>query len=231
MSLLAKSRLLIPDFPNWFSLPKPIYSLDAFAQVNERHKQAICLTFDDGPDPVYTPKILSLLADYNAKATFFVMGSVAEQHPELVAQIVKNGHAIGNHTYAHHHPWMINSALAKSEVTKTSSILERITGTVPRWFRPPFGRLRGVMRKRAYLEKMETVLWNHSIIDWGPLGTRAGITQRLDKIKAGDIVLMHDGKREQNHPEIILQCLPVFLRSLHDKSLVTATLDEFSQIK
>jgi hypothetical protein len=73
---------------------------------------------------------------------------------------------------------------------------------------------------------MVTVLWNRSIIDWGLLGTKAGITRRLDQVSPGDIVLMHDGRPGHNHPELTVQCLPGFLRSLVGNALVTCTLDE-----
>jgi peptidoglycan-N-acetylglucosamine deacetylase len=186
----------------------------------------ISLTFDDGPDPIYTQKILDLLADYDVKATFFVLGEAAEQFPYLLEKMLKAGHSIGNHTYSHHHPWMMSSSRAMYEVERTTNIIKDITGIAPRWFRPPFGRLRSAMRKQAQSEKMTTVLWSHSIIDWGLLGTEAGISKRLDSIKPGDIVLMHDGKREHNHPEILIQCLPKFLQSLSKRSLIICNLDE-----
>lgn len=185
------------------------------------------MTFDDGPDPLYTPKLLDILARYDAKATFFVMGEAAQKYPKLLEKIVESGHAIGNHTYSHGHPWIMTAARARDEVGKTTHLIKSIIGAAPRWFRPPFGRLRNAMRRQAHVEGMTTVLWNHSIIDWGPLGTTKGIKQRMDYIGSGDIVLMHDGKREHNHPEIMLRCLPDCLRSLHERSVVTATPDDF----
>jgi peptidoglycan/xylan/chitin deacetylase (PgdA/CDA1 family) len=186
----------------------------------------VCLTFDDGPDPLYTQKILDILAEYRVKASFFVLGSAAKTYPQLVEKMAEAGHSIGNHTYSHSHPWLVTSAYARDEVTRTSELIKKIIGYTPRWFRPPFGRLRTSMCKQANAEQMATVLWNHSIIDWGLLGTRQGISNRLAKVKAGDIVLMHDGKREKNRPEILIDCLPDFLESLKDKSLVTSNLDE-----
>ena len=210
-------------------LPRPIRTLEHFTHMGKVKidiKRQVCLTFDDGPDPDYTPEILAVLADYGVKATFFVVGEAAERFPQLVEKIVAAGHTIGNHTYSHRHPWLISSARAKSEVARTTDIVENIIGSAPRWFRPPFGRLRTAMRKQAHAEHMATVLWSHSIIDWGALGTKTGIARRLDQVKAGDIVLMHDGKPEQNRPGLTLQCLPGFLRSLAGKSLVACNLDE-----
>jgi len=219
-----------PDLAHYkrASLPPPVHRLSAPAHIgssgiNPAH--AICLTFDDGPDPVYTPKILDVLADYKAKATFFVLGEAAEQFPHLVEQMLQAGHSVGNHTYSHRHPWLMPSERAKQEVSQANSVIKNITGITPRWFRPPFGRLRNAMRMQAHIEQMTTVLWSHSIIDWGLLGTEVGIARRLAKIESGDIVLMHDGRPQHNRPDITAQCLPQFLKSLADKSLTTCNLD------
>lgn len=203
------------------SLPAPIKSLGEFGKT----ARALCLTFDDGPDPVYTPAILDILAAHHAKATFFVLGEAAKKYPDVVQRIIADGHSIGNHTYSHSHPWLASETRARQEVSITSHIIESITGVWPRWFRPPYGRLRYAMRQQALLESMETVLWNHSIIDWGLLGSTAGIRSRLENITAGDIVLMHDGQRDQNRPDNLLRFLPDFLASLPQKKLYTWSLD------
>lgn len=81
------------------------------------------------------------------------------------------------------------------------------------------------MRAQAHAEKMTTVLWSHSVVDWGMWGTENAITRRPERIAAGDIVLLHDGRPEHNRPATCLKCLPVFLQSLQDKSLVAKSLD------
>jgi peptidoglycan/xylan/chitin deacetylase (PgdA/CDA1 family) len=224
---LKALALLAPTSPK---LPPPIYKVAGLGNHGAfgDKKNPICLTFDDGPDPAYTQKILDILADFDIKATFFVLGRAAEQFPNLIEQMASAGHSIGNHSYSHHHPWMISSDRAKHEVAYTTAIIKKITGSAPRWFRPPFGRLRTAMRKQASNEKMATVLWSHSIIDWGPLGTETGISNRLQHIEPNDIILMHDGKREHNHPDIVIQCLPGLLRSLEEKSLTACNLDGVS---
>lgn len=213
-------------------LPAPVRRVAELAPssstqlIDAKTKRAICLTFDDGPDPVYTNKILDVLADYNVKATFFVVGEAAQQFPSLLERMVNDGHSIGNHTYSHRHPWLISSASAEHEVMQANTIINNITGAVPRWFRPPFGRLRTAMLKQVHAEGMATVLWSRSMIDWGRLGTAAGIARRLSQIEPNDIVLMHDGRPAHNHPEVTYKCLPLFLQSLADKSLAAHSLDE-----
>lgn len=210
-------------------LPAPIRAISPLNKLgipNVHALRSFCLTFDDGPDPLYTPKILEVLADHNARATFFMVGEAVEQFPGLVYEILKGGHAIGNHTYSHSHPWMMSPLRAQQEVSKTNILIRKITGITPRWFRPPFGRLRAAMRRQAHVEGMTTVLWSRSVIDWGMLGTKAGIARRLESIKLGDIVLMHDGKREANNPQFTIECLPTFLQSLGENALGACTLDE-----
>lgn len=203
-------------------LPKPIRSTATRGQT----ARAVCLTFDDGPDPVYTPAVLDVLAAYDVKATFFVLGEAAERFPQLVERIVAEGHSIGNHTYSHPHPWFTSEDIAREEVGKTSAIIEQIVGFRPRWFRPPYGRLRLAMRRQAAQHNMATVLWNHSIIDWGLLGSSSGIRSRLARINAGDIVLMHDGQRDHNRPDNLLRYLPGFLASLPGRDLNAKSLDQ-----
>lgn len=193
---------------------------------NPHAKHSICLTFDDGPDPDYTPRLLDILDRYNAKATFFVLGEAAEAHPELVQQVVSAGHAVGNHSYRHNHPWALSYDRAQREVSTASRVLKEITGSAPHWFRPPFGRLRTAMLRQAQSEKMATVLWSRSIIDWGIMGTKAGIARRLSRINPGEIVLLHDGKRTSNSPGYTCECLPEFLRSLAQQGLAAKSLDE-----
>lgn len=190
------------------------------------HSPLVCLTFDDGPDPVYTPAILDVLALHDLRASFFVLGEAAERFPHLVKRMLDEGHTVGNHTYSHRHPWMVSSRRAQDEVARGSESLRKITGQSPRWFRPPHGRLRRAMLKQVQAENMTTVLWSHSIIDWGPMGTEAGIAQRMHDIKFGDIVLMHDGQREHNHPHLIVQQLPKLAEWLRQRGITTVTLDQ-----
>lgn len=203
--------------------PSPVRTTHALTSASD----VICLTFDDGPDPVYTPAILDILAAYNVKATFFVLGEAAERFSQLVGRIAAEGHSIGNHTFSHPNPWFASREDAKREITRTSLIIEQITGKQPRWFRPPYGRLGFALQQQTLLDNMTTVLWSRSIIDWGMLGNPTGIRNRLNRISAGDIVLMHDGQRKHNRPDNLLRYLPGFLAALPGKGLRPCSLDQF----
>jgi peptidoglycan/xylan/chitin deacetylase (PgdA/CDA1 family) len=173
------------------------------------------LTFDDGPDPEWTPRCLDALAEARAKATFFVIGSQARRHPELTRRIAREGHAIGNHTLTHAHPWAIGRMRAVGEVRDGAFAIADVLGTLPKFFRPPHGAKRRCMIDAAAEEDETLVMWDVSAIDWGWLGTASRIAQRLARVREGQIVLMHDGKNKRNRPDQLLKVLPQFLRNRH----------------
>lgn len=172
------------------------------------------LSFDDGPDPRWTPRILDLLAQADARATFFVVGRRALAQAALVRRIAAAGHALGNHTFSHRHPWTMAAPTARREVRDGAAAIADVTGVAPRLFRPPHGRLRRCMIEEAERGGQRLVLWNLSAVDWGPLGGARGIARRLAAAQAGDIVLMHDGGWGINRPEALIEALPGFLADL-----------------
>ena len=97
------------------------------------------LTFDDGPDPLYTPRLLDLLKQYNMKATFFLVGSHAEKHPEVVKRIHSEGHLIGIHNYVHKSNWFMRPVTVRKQVKRTDDIIYSITGERSSYYRPPWG--------------------------------------------------------------------------------------------
>lgn len=185
----------------------------------------VCLTFDDGPHPYFTECVLDVLAAARVQVSFFVLGEAVERYPELVSRMVREGHSVGNHSFSHRHPWLQDEGQARSEVRRTSEAIAAVTGSKPRWFRPPHGRLTRSMLEQASSANMRTVLWSRSVVDWGPLGTARRVASRLQIIGAGDIVLMHDAPRHRNHPEVILTLLPGLIENLHKQGLVLRTLD------
>jgi peptidoglycan-N-acetylglucosamine deacetylase len=173
----------------------------------------IWLTFDDGPDPDWTHRILDLLAAAGCHAIFFMVGSEARRYPAVVRRIVREGHAVGNHTWSHRHPWMISRAAAQREVRDGAAAIADAAGVKPRLFRPPFGRLRSCMLDEAEQAGERLMLWNISARDWGVFGRRAeAIGARLDHARPGDIVLMHDARRGINRPDQLVAVLPRLLQ-------------------
>ncbi|RUO31248.1 polysaccharide deacetylase family protein [Aliidiomarina soli] len=185
-----------------------------------RSKPQVYLTFDDGPDPRFTPAILDTLAQHQIKASFFVLGEACAAHPALVRQIAEAGHDIGIHSYSHAHPWRLPEAQAREEMRRCYHTLADITGSPPRLFRPAYGRIRPATLQQASALQLRTVLWSCSVIDWGAWGTLSGVSRRLAAVKPGDIVLMHDARPDANRPQVTQTALQNFL--LTDKA---ASLD------
>ena len=163
----------------------------------------LALTFDDGPNPAWTPRLLDLLASCDARATFFLIGSRAKVETRLVRRIVEGGHLIGNHTWSHPNLALTAAGRVREELKRTQEILEQTAGVPVRFFRPPFGARRPAVLKIARELGLTTVLWNAMTSDWKePSAARiAGrISQTIDGLErrglAANIVL-HDG----NHLE------------------------------
>ena len=204
---------------------KEILSLSGgFAQAPEAGR--LYLTFDDGPDPQWTPRVLDILAEAAIPATFFLIGLHAVRYPALVRRIAAEGHDTGNHTWSHRHPWTVLSPAARKEVRDGADAIAGIAGSAPKFFRPPHGRLRRSMIEEAGRGGQTLVLWNRSAVDWGPLGTARGVAQRLSVAAAGDIILMHDGGQGINHPEKLVTVLPEFLSSLKRRGLAPSLLPQ-----
>lgn len=187
-------------------------------------EHCVYLSFDDGPDPQWTPRILDILAAAGAPAIFFVIGRAARAHPGLLRRVAAAGHRIGNHTYRHKHPWMLSEAAARAEVRDGAAALADTLGQPPLLFRPPHGRLRASMLQAASELGQSTILWNLSAIDWGPLAAPKRIAARLQRARAGDIVLLHDGVNKHNRPWALAAALPGVLEEYAKRRLQIGVL-------
>ena len=159
---------------------------------NENDYMKISLTFDDGPHPRYTPKILEILEEYGIKATFFVVGVNAENYPDTIEKVIKAGHEIGNHTYSHPHVSSLNSNTLRREVEGCESSIYGLTDYKTKLFRPPEGLIdadvRTVLRDLDY----KVILWDLDTRDWAHTPAEDISNYVVDNIAAGDIILMHD---------------------------------------
>lgn len=194
-----------------------------------RNEPWVYLTFDDGPDPVQTPRVLDILASFPVHATFFVLGEACERDPECVARLAEAGHQLGVHAYSHRHPWRLGSQEAQAEVQRGFEAIRAATGRAPRVFRPPFGRLRPAMARTARELGLTTIMWSRSAVDWGPWGTTGGIARRLARTRPGDIVLMHDAERQKNRTDALLQALPGYIEGCLARGLRFALVDRLIQ--
>jgi peptidoglycan-N-acetylglucosamine deacetylase len=153
----------------------------------------VYLTFDDGPAPAWTPRVLELLARYRARATFFVLGRSAAAYPELVRQEFAAGHGVGNHTWSHRRLTGLTGEQLAAEVGATSAAIQRATGAPVRCLRPPYAVVDAASADRVRELGLRLVLWDIDTYDWrGPVaGVIAG--RVLGRVRSRDVVLMHDG--------------------------------------
>lgn len=174
-----------------------LYSVGAtlyYRNTNQRriHRHATCdalyLTFDDGPHPFYTPKLLDLLAEHNAKATFFVVGEHAKAYPELLKRMSEEGHAIGIHHMHHRSSWTMTPQALREEITQCARVIETITGRAPQLYRPPWGHFNAASMK---VSPYPFVLWSHIFGDWKV--SQNHLSRLLEEdIPNGSILLLHD---------------------------------------
>ena len=109
----------------------------------------VYLTFDDGPDPEWTPRVLDALEQAKVKATFFAVGQQAQRLPDLMRRVHDAGHAVGNHTFSHRHPWFMSQQTARAQVRDGANAIGDVLGVAPQFYRPPHGRQRACMSDEA----------------------------------------------------------------------------------
>lgn len=149
----------------------------------------VALTFDDGPHPVYTPKLLDGLKKRGVHATFFVVGKNILGNEALLKRMETEGHLIGNHTYSHVKLSELDTARACAEVEKTNALICEVTGKEPEFIRPPFGEWKKAMECSF---EMIPVLWDVDPLDWTTKNAALVVKRVLKETDSGDIILLHD---------------------------------------
>lgn len=162
---------------------------DTPESIPEAKQKRVALTFDDGPHPTYTPKLLDGLAARNVKVTFFVLGESAKNHPEIIKRMYEEGHLIGNHTYSHVQLSCISEDKAILEISNTNQVINEATGYIPKYIRPPYGSLPSSLKSETNLTP---VLWTVDPRDWSVLNTNSVVNHILQCAEDGDIILLHD---------------------------------------
>jgi peptidoglycan/xylan/chitin deacetylase (PgdA/CDA1 family) len=199
----------------------------------------LAITFDDGPNPSITPKLLDLLDRYKAAATFFLIGRYIRECPELASEIAARGHVVGNHTESHPNLFWKRSAEIRVELRLTHSAIKNVLGAPPKWFRPPFGLRNPWLAAEARELDMRVVMWTLLPGDWRapsadwlirrmqPIAAR---TQRALKANSatGEILCLHDGShREQGADRTrTLVALEHWLPRWRDLGLEFVTIDQ-----
>ncbi len=154
----------------------------------------VSLTFDDGPRPGYTERLLQLLRENDARGTFFVTGEMSQKHPDLVKQILAEGHEVASHTYRHPHLTDLGLSPAMLELIRAKVAIERVAGRpIPRFYRPPFGKYDRRVREASAAVGQFPILWSLNATDFIRVAPSVATVTLLRRVKDGDIVLMHNG--------------------------------------
>ncbi|HEY6489112.1 MAG: polysaccharide deacetylase family protein [Terracidiphilus sp.] len=167
--------------------------------IAPRRPSELALTFDDGPNPAWTPRLLETLAAHNVKATFFMVGRFAQAEPALVRRVAAAGHLIGNHTWNHPNLARSSSHIIRDELTRTRDTLAQILGRPIRFFRPPYGARRPFALRTARALGMTPVTWNAMTSDWADPSADHIASELIKKIgrnqQAGcaSNIVLHDG--------------------------------------
>lgn len=174
----------------------------------ETHDPVAALTFDDGPHPVYTPRLLRILEKHGVRATFFMVGGMANNYPEIVKMTAKAGHVIGNHSWGHQ-----NLTQVRSRFSRLRQMIRCARATAPygqRLFRPPYGAHNSQIRIDALILGYKIILWSVSAQDWRPQSAQEIAQKILDRIVPGSIFLLHDAITGATTPDCPRDRGPIF---------------------
>lgn len=202
------------------------YHIEALNANLKTTKNQVAITFDDGPNPEFTPKVLALLKSYNAKATFFCIGKHIEMHPEIFKSIVAQGHTIGNHTYSHSNNFgFFSTEKIIEELQHTNKIIKQQIGVNVQLYRPAFGVTNPRIKRAIKAVKLQAVGWSKRSLDTTDLNEKTILKRATRNLKKGDVILLHD---TSDKSVAVLEQLLLFLQQ---QKLESVTIDSLFNIK
>jgi|SRR6056297_554440 len=202
------------------------YHLVSLHSIRSTSKNQVAITFDDGPNPQFTPLVLGLLKKYNAKATFFCIGKHIEKYPELFKQIIREGHTVGNHTFSHANTFgFFGTDKVIDELSNTIDIVKKLTGLNMKFYRPAFGVTNPSIAEAVKKLGLTSIGWNVRSLDTTPRNEKMILKRITTKTKKGDIVLLHDTSAKS------IAVLERLLLFLEEKNLKSVTVDQLLEQK
>ncbi|WP_019123232.1 polysaccharide deacetylase family protein [Brevibacillus massiliensis] len=203
---------------------------DLLFYYGPRTEKKVALTFDDGPDAFYTRKILGILQENGIHATFFIVGRQAKKHPEVVKEIARAGHVLGNHTWGHHNLAKMPEQDVQTEIAKTDEILYSLLGYHPALLRPPFGSTTAEVVAEAAAMQYKVVNWSVDTRDWAGTPTIEILEKVQQQVKPGAIILQHCAGGRQNDLSNTLAALPLIIAMLKAQGYTFVTVPELLNI-
>ena len=194
------------------------------------HEKVVALTYDDGPHPVFTPRLLDILDKYHVKATFFMVGKRMEAYPDIVREVVRRGHVIANHTYSH--PSNIDldtQAQVIRELDRCEQVIERLTGSRAHLFRPPKGMVDGSVFALADDEGYRTILWSVCADHHDALTPQLMAKRVIKHNRPGAIILAHDGSVGTRWKDVA--ATPLIIEALRKRGYRFVTVPELLKMK
>lgn len=192
----------------------------------------IAITFDDGPTPEATSRVLKILSDHNVHATFFVVGKNVLRYPEILSKIVSKGHLVANHSQDHDYSMFGLSSGVVKKADSTNKEIEKIIKKRPHFYRPPFGLRTPWGAKALKLAGYFVVTWDNMTFDYWGLSSDRIVNRIISKSRPGTIIVLHDGKEglaTQGYSNM-LEALPVIITKLKQESYSFVTLDKLFDI-
>ncbi|HEX6480818.1 MAG TPA: polysaccharide deacetylase family protein [Ktedonobacteraceae bacterium] len=181
----------------------------------------VALTFDDGPNAVYTPQILSILQQYGVKATFFCIGEQVPANTRIVRQVYNDGDIIASHTWSHPNLTKLSATSIQTQLHLTSAAIGNAIGVHPILFRPPYGAYNNFVQGQVAQTGLTTVMWNVDTRDWTRPGVYRIVNTALATVRNGSIILMHDGGG--NRTETV-EALPIIIGALLQRGFKLVTV-------
>ncbi len=189
-------------------------------------RRTVALTFDDGPDNEWTPRILSVLSDLKVKATFCCVGQRVEASPDVLQRIVREGHVVANHSYHHPNLTKLPRERIRSEITTTNETIMRTVNLNPRFLRPPYGAINRTVIDVIQQLDMKLLLWNVDSLDWSGLTSAQVASNVLSHIAPEAIVLMHSAGGRGESLQDTVDALPHIVQVLRREGYTFSTIPE-----
>lgn len=193
-------------------------------------KKRVLLTFDDGPSPEWTPKILDELRAADIKAVFFMIGHHVQKYPDIARRVADEGHTIGNHGYAHSVMFYYTPAEIEEEIKYTEHVIRETTGQTTKYFRPPKAWMKQAIKDKVRSMGYETVLWSLNSKDWVSFNHKSIVKYISKHVKNGDILLFHDSGNvsttEGGNRRQTVKSISLLARTLREKGFEFVTIEE-----